>query len=189
MKNIKITFLLFLVLTIITGILYPFFTTIISHALFPYQASGSFIKDNKGKEIGSELIGQNFKGPTYFWPRPSVIDYNPMPSGGSNLSISGRALNKKMQERKAFFLKNNPNTKIVPADMLFASGSGLDSDISLASVEAQLSRIIKARHWSNKQKEQLVKLIKSITEKRDWSILGEPHINVLKLNLALDRIR
>lgn len=186
MKNFKIAILLFVVLTVLTGIIYPLLITVAGQLLFPYQANGSFVKNKAGKIIGSELIGQKFQNPKYFLARPSAIDYNPMPSGGSNLAIGSKALQKNIQDCKTQFLKQNPTVKKVPDDLLFASGSGLDPHISIAAANAQVDRIVKIRKWSAAKKQAVKNIINKLTEQRSWIILGEPRINVLKLNLALD---
>jgi K+-transporting ATPase ATPase C chain len=189
MKNLRISIVLFIILTILTGVVYPLTITLLAQFFFPHQANGGFVKDAQGKVIGSEFIGQNFTSPKYFWPRPSVIDYNPLPSGASNQAVSSKALQQKIEERQKNFLKQNPGVKIVPADLLFASGSGLDPHISSAAAKAQLERIARARHFSPKQREELLLLIKKSIEKREFLLLGELRINVLKINLALDRIK
>ncbi len=189
MKNIRITLLLFVVLTVLTGLIYPLAMTLISQTWFPHQSRGSLLTDQTGKVVGSDLIGQNFSDPKYFWPRPSAVSYNPMPSGGSNLAISGKAFQKAMADRKEQFLSANPTAKVVPADMLQASGSGLDPHISVAAAEAQVDRIAKARHFSADQQQKIEDLIKQLKEGRTFNLLGEPRINVLKLNLALNTLK
>ena len=188
MKNFKSAILLFLVLTVLTGIMYPVIVTIAGQTLFPYQTNGSFIKNKSGKVIGSELIGQKFQNQKYFISRPSAIDYNPMPSGGSNLAIDSKALQQNIQDRKTEFFKQNPTAKKIPDDLLFASGSGLDPEISVEAARAQVDRILKVRHWSQLQQTKIMALIETTTKKRDWLIFGEPRINVLKLNLTLDKM-
>ncbi|MDD5456953.1 MAG: potassium-transporting ATPase subunit KdpC [Candidatus Margulisbacteria bacterium] len=187
MKTIKSAFLLFLALTILTGLIYPLLITIASLKFFPEKAQGSLLTVNN-KIVGSSLIGQQFISPKYFWPRPSAIDYDPLPSGGSNLAISSKAMQKAIADRKASFLTNNFTAKEVPAEMLFTSGSGLDPHISLKAAELQVDRIIKARNWSEAEKKKIEGLIYKIAEARDFHVLGEPRVNVLKLNLALDTL-
>ena len=188
MKTLRITLVLFVVLTVVTGLIYPLAMTLLSQALFHHEAMGSFVKNSSGKIVGSELIAQSFKDPKYFWPRPSAIDYNPMPSGGSNLAISGKAFNKALADRKEQFISTNPSVKEVPADMLQTSGSGLDPHISVAAAKVQVDRIATARHFSVQQRKHLESLINSHIEGRTFNLLGEPRINVLKLNLALDSL-
>ena len=178
MKNFRIAILLFLTLTVLTGIIYPLLITGLAQLILPYQANGSFLQNSKGKIIGSELIAQKFQSPKYFWPRPSAIDYNPLPSGGSNLAVNSIALQKIMQGKP----------KNMPSDLVFASGSGLDPEIGISAVLFQVERINKARKFKPSQKQELKKLIEKLKEKRDLGILGEPRINVLKLNLLLDKL-
>jgi K+-transporting ATPase ATPase C chain len=189
MKNVRITLLLFVVLTVITGVFYPIVVTVAANTGFPSQASGSFVKDSSGNIVGSELIGQMFTDPKYFWPRPSAVDYNPMPSGASNLAVSGKALQKVMAERITAFFKANPTATEIPADTLFASGSGLDPHISVAAAKVQVDRVVKSRQLSSTQRLQIEALINKLKEGRSFFLLGEPRINVLKLNLALDSLK
>ena len=179
MKNFKIAILLFLSLTILTGVIYPFLITAAAQIFFREQANGSLLKSSQGEIVGSSLIAQKFQDRKYFWPRPSAIDYNPLPSGGSNLAVGSIALQK--------ILESKP--KNMPADLIFASGSGLDPEISIAAAMFQVERISKSRKFKPKQQQELKKLIGKLKEKRDLGILGEPRINVLKLNLALDKIQ
>lgn len=177
MKLIKTTFLFFVVMTIITGIVYPIVMTLFATAFFPYQANGSFVVKD-GKEVGSSLIAQKFAKPEYFWPRPSAVNYNPMPSGASNVAVSSKTFRKQLASRD----------RSLPAEMAMSSGSGLDPEISIASAVKQLDRVAKARHWTDLERKQALKLIKKIALGRDFRILGEPRINVLKLNLEVDKL-
>jgi len=185
-KSLKFLFLF----TILLGLLYPFAISITANIIFPQKAAGSFI-EIKGKTAGSELIGQSFSSDKYFWPRPSAIDYNPMPSGGSNLSPTSSVLKNRFDERKKNFLeKNYLNSKcIVPAEMLFASGSGVDPHISPEAAFLQAGRIIKARNFDGIKTDMLYKLIESSKETPQFGFLGKPVINVLLLNLKLDSIQ
>lgn len=183
---------MFLWLTILTGIIYPLVITGIAQLTMKKKADGGIIY-SQGKPIGAALISQKFVGEKYFWPRPSSQDYNPLPSGGSNLGPTSAALKKAVEERKAAILKasgtGTTNAAKIPSELLFASGSGLDPHISPAAAEFQIDRIIKARNMDPKNgKEALKKLIKYMTEDRQFGILGEPRINVLMLNMALDRM-
>ncbi len=180
MKNIITTLRLFITLSIITGVIYPLLITGVGRSFFAKEAGGSLVTVGD-KVIGSELIGQNFKDPKYFWPRPSSIDYNPMPSGGSNLGPISADLKKAYDERK------NGNNEI-PQDMLFASASGLDPHVSPAAAKYQASRVAEARAFSTEQISLLNLLIDKATEKRDLGFLGDERVNVLKLNFALDSI-
>jgi K+-transporting ATPase ATPase C chain len=180
-------FKMMLVLTVLTGLLYPGVVTGLCQVLFPARANGSLIVAN-GHAIGSELIGQNFKRPEYFQPRPSAAGndgYDPTASGASNLGPTNQKLADRVKDSVASFRKNNPDyTGPIPADLVTASGSGLDPDISPASVEAQAPRIARARGIPV---EQVRDLIASHTKERDLGFLGEPRVNVLEINRALDQ--
>ena len=180
-------FKMMLVLTVLTGLLYPGVVTGLCQVLFPARANGSLIVAN-GHAIGSELIGQNFKRPEYFQPRPSAAGndgYDPMASGASNLGPTNQKLADRVKDSVASFRKNNPDyTGPIPADLVTASGSGLDPDISPASAEAQAARIAKAR---GVPVEQVRNLIAGHTQGRDLGFMGDPRVNVLEINLALDQ--
>jgi potassium-transporting ATPase KdpC subunit len=179
-----------LVMTILTGIIYPLFMTGVAQVSFPSKANGSLImKDNK--IIGSELIGQNFDSNIYFWSRPSAIGYNPIPSGASNYGPTSDTLRKQVMKRRIFFSKSNSlsDTTVIPIEMIFASGSGLDPHISPKAALLQAERVAKARNYDNIQKQKVMQLIKNMTEKPQFSIFGEPRINVFELNLAIDNIK
>jgi K+-transporting ATPase ATPase C chain len=187
MKTIIQALKLFLIMTIITGMVYPILITVVGQTLFPEKANGSLIKFD-GKIIGSELLAQKFASDKYFWPRPSAIDYNPLPSGGSNLGPTSAALKDSVMMRKNVLEKVHPGEGKVPIDLLFASGSGLDPDISPQAAKFQIDRVVRARRLDNEGKNKLSKLIEKQIEQPDFGIFGEPRINVLKLNLALDSI-
>jgi K+-transporting ATPase ATPase C chain len=180
-------FKMMLVLTVLTGLLYPGVVTGLCQVFFPARANGSLVVAN-GHAIGSELIGQNFKKPEYFQPRPSAAGndgYDPMASGGSNLGPTSQKLADRVKDSVASFRKNNPDyTGPIPADLVTASGSGLDPDISPASAEAQAARIAKARGIPV---EQVRELIAGHTQGRDLGFMGDPRVNVLEINLALDQ--
>ena len=178
-----------LVMIILTGIIYPLVMTGISQVAFPSKSNGSLILKD-GKVIGSELIGQKFDSTIYFWSRPSAIGYNPVPSGASNYGPTSDTLKKLVNARKEYFAKNNSvsNLTDVPLEMIFASGSGLDPHISPAAAQLQIERVAQARHFDNNQKQKLVETVKNLTEKPQFLILGEERINVLNLNIALDKI-
>lgn len=178
---------LFLILTIITGVIYPMFTTLIGQIAFSEKANGSLVKAN-GKIIGSSLIGQKFKDDRYFWPRPSAIDYNPLPSGGSNLGPTSAALKDSVTVRRDAMERANPGSVTVPIDLLFASGSGLDPDISPQAARFQIDRVAHARGLDNNDKIRLIELVEKHIKQPDFGIFGEPRINVLKLNMALDSV-
>ena len=167
----------FVFFTLLTGVLYPLAVSGIGNLLFPYRASGSLISQN-GKIVGSELIGQKFTDPKHFWPRPSAIDYNPQPSGGSNLAPSSADFRSAVEGRKAQGLTH---------DMLYTSGSGLDPHVSPAAAFDQVDRIAAARGLDDEGKKALHRLVQSHAEGRQFGVLGEETVNVLMLNIALDR--
>src|SRR5713226_10285893 len=176
-----------LFMTIVLGVLYPLAMTGISQALFHRQANGSLIKVGD-KVIGSDLIGQNFTKPEYFQPRPSAAGndgYDATASGGSNYGPTNQKLIDRVKASVDKFRKENPDFQgPIPADLVTASASGLDPHISPASAEAQAPRVAKARGVAV---ERVNRLMAQFTERPDLGILGEPRINVLMLNLELDR--
>ena len=175
-----------LMLTILTGLLYPGLVTGICQVIFPNQANGSLILKN-GHVIGSALIGQSFTRREYFQPRPSAAGndgYDPTASGGSNLGPTSQKLADRVKSSIAQFRKDNPDfTGPIPADLLTASGSGLDPHLSPASISAQAPRVAVARGISINQIQQLAS---EFTEGRELGFLGEPRVNVMRLNIALD---
>ncbi len=190
MKTFIIALKLFLVLTVITGVIYPLVVTMFAQMIFPSKANGSLVvRDNR--IIGSELIGQQFDSAIYFTPRPSAVSYNPLPSGGSNYPVNSKKLVEQVCLRKAQFISMNhlDSNVIVPAEMLFASGSGLDPHISPESALMQVDRIAKARNFNPNQKQQLLQCVNDFTEAPQFLILGDKRVNVFLLNLATDNIR
>ena len=178
---------IFLLMTFLTGVIYPLFITLIGQVIFPNQSNGSLIiKD--GNIIGSELLGQNFADSIYFHPRPSVINYNPIPSGASNLGLSSALLKEQVDNRKIEFRKNNllSDSIIIPSEMLFASGSGVDPHISIEAAKLQINRIIKSRNLNTDKSKLLYNLIDSLSEYPQFGVLGNQVVNVLSLNLKLD---
>jgi potassium-transporting ATPase KdpC subunit len=174
-------------LTVLTGLIYPAVVTGLCQVLFRHQANGSLLVQN-GQTVGSLLLGQNFTRPEYFHPRPSAAGndgYDPTASSGSNLGPTSQKLYDRVKGSAEQFRKDNPDyTGPIPADALTASGSGLDPQISVANASAQAARVAKARGLS---RSMIDSLIASTTEGRDLGFLGEPRVNVLKLNLELDR--
>lgn len=174
---------------VVTGLFYPLAITGVAQLIFPYQANGSVIKvDNK--IVGSSLIGQQFDAPDYFWGRPSATagqPYNAAASGGSNLSVLNPALTDAVSQRVQTLQAADPgNTTPIPVDLVTSSASGLDPNISVAAAEYQASRVASARGISIETVNQLI--VKN-TQPRWLGIFGEPVVNVLKLNLALDGLQ
>jgi K+-transporting ATPase ATPase C chain len=189
-KQIIISVRLFLIFTVVTGIIYPLIITGISKIFFHEEAEGSLVKEND-IIIGSGLIGQEFDSIAYFWSRPSAMSYQPLPSGGSNYSWSDQRLKALVAERKKAFIRGNMlnDTTSIPVEMLFASASGLDPHISSRATFLQAERVARARNFNDDQKQKLAGLIVKMTEKPQFSIFGEERINVFLLNLELDKIR
>jgi K+-transporting ATPase ATPase C chain len=197
LKELRSALVIFAALTVITGLIYPLAMTGAAQVLFPYQAQGSRIELG-GKTIGSALIGQSFTADRYFHGRPSATTapdpkyasktmaapYNAVNSMGSNLGPTSKALADRLQQEVAALKAENPSAT-VPVDLVTTSGSGLDPDISPQAARFQVSRVAKARNLPEAEVEIL---IESRIEGRDLGFLGEPRVNVLKLNLALDRM-
>jgi potassium-transporting ATPase KdpC subunit len=175
------------VLSALTGVVYPLVTWGIAQLAFPRTANGSLIVQN-GKVVGSALIGQPFDDPKYFWSRPSATSpqpYNGAASAGSNLGPRNPALADAVKDRiKALRDADPGNDAMVPVDLVTASGSGLDPEISVAAAEYQMTRVAKARALSV---DSVRAIVSQNTAGRMFGILGEPRVNVVKLNLALDR--
>jgi potassium-transporting ATPase KdpC subunit len=190
MKNDSLSLVkLFLVLTVITGICYPLFITAYAHVCFPVKAKGDAITVN-GKVVGAKMIGQKFTDAKYFQSRPSAIDYNPMPTGASNLSITTDSLKNLYLQRKNEFVKFNrlSGSAVVPSEMLFASGSGVDPHISKESAILQVDRIASVRKFGIDKRNELYRLIDRRAFQRVFGIAGEELINVLELNVQLDEL-
>lgn len=187
LKTTRIALKIFLFFTVVTGIIYPLLVTGIVQVVFPAQANGSLIiVDNK--TVGSELIGQEFDSAIYFTSRPSAISYIPLPSGGSNYGLTNSKLKSLVIERKNQFIAVNgiDSLTFIPAEMLFASASGLDPHISQSAALLQVDRIAKARNLNPVQKQKLVQSIKTLTEPPQFFCFGEERLNVLILNLKLN---
>lgn len=178
---------LFILLSIVTGLIYPLLTTVVATPLFGDQAAGSIVNDKDGKPIGSKLIGQNFTDAKYFWGRPSATSpqpYNGAASGGSNQGPLNPALVDAVKARiEALKAADPANTRPIPADLVTASGSGLDPHISPAAAAYQAERVARARGI---RIDAVAALVAEHTEDRQLGLFGEPRVNVLALNLALD---
>jgi potassium-transporting ATPase KdpC subunit len=186
-RQLRPALTLLFVFTVALGIVYPSAVTAVAQLVFPHQANGSLI-ERGGKIVGSELIGQPFTGPRYFVGRPSAtapFPCNAAASSGSNMGISNPALREAAVARLTTLRQYDPqNKESVPVDLVTASGSGLDPQISPAAAEFQVSRVARARGMSE---EAVRDLVQRSTEERQLGVLGEPRVNVLQLNLALDK--
>src|SRR5947199_3909474 len=173
---------------ILTGIIYPYVVTGLAQILFPWRANGSLVTDERGQMVGSELIGQGFTHPTYFQPRPSAAGekgYDAAASSGSNLGPTSKKLQDRIKEDLKRLKEENPDASSpVPADLVTASGSGLDPHLSPQGALWQVPRVAKARGISP---ERVQAVVEANVEGRTFGILGEPRVNVLLVNLALDR--
>lgn len=180
---------LFVLLSAVTGVLYPLAVTGVGQGLFPKQAAGSLI-ERDGKVVGSELVGQSFTSPKYFWGRPSAtgpMANNAGGSSGSNQGPLNPALKDAVKSRVEALRAADPgNNAPVPADLVTASASGLDPHITTAAARYQAARVARER---NLAMQEVQRLIDANTEARDLAVLGEPRVNVLKLNLALDKAK
>ncbi len=188
MNQVKTTLKLFAILMVLVGVIYPVAVTALAQLFFPKEAGGSLLYDSGGNLTGSALIGQPFSDPKYFWSRPSATSdypYNPMASGGSNLGPTNKVLIEQISNRTEQ-LKSSGIQAPVPSDLVEASASGLDPQISMQSALVQIPRVARARNLSE---EVVRKLVLEHVEERQFGFLGEQRINVLKLNLALDSMK
>jgi K+-transporting ATPase ATPase C chain len=188
-RQFKIAIIFLGVFTVITGVVYPLIVTGVAQAFFHHQTNGSLIVSD-GKTVGSELIGQPFSDPAYFWGRLSAtspVPYNAASSSGSNYGPENPALQDEVQARIDALKAVDPDNKLpIPVDLVTSSGSGLDPDISIAAAEYQINRVARYR---NLTVDQVTALVKEFTTGRQFGILGEPRVNVLQLNLALDNLK
>lgn len=185
MKKIWNSVRMFLFLALLTGIIYPLLITVFAQLTMKQKADGDFLY-SKEKIVGATLIAQKFEGDQYFWARPSAVDYNPLPSGGSNLGPTSADLKKAVEERQDKIIKAHGVDKDkIPAELLFASGSGLDPHINVSTAYFQIERIAKSRGIEGKD---IKKLVDTMSIKPGFGLFGEAYVNVLMLNLALDKL-
>ncbi|MCC7448235.1 MAG: potassium-transporting ATPase subunit KdpC [Anaerolineae bacterium] len=193
-RQLKTAFLMLVILTALTGVLYPLVITVAAGVIFPNQANGSLQTVN-GNVVGSSLIGQGNTDPRYFWSRPSAVNYmipsspdQPGSSGGSNAGPTSKKLQDDVKQREAAFRAANhvPDNVPIPPEMLFASGSGLDPHISPDAARLQVDRVAAARSIA---RDKVAALVEQYVEMPQFGLLGQPRVNVLMLNLALDRLQ
>lgn len=184
MTQIKIPFLMFCTMTILTSVAYPLLITLVAQVSMPQQANGSLIH-KQDRIIGSSLIAQPFTGQQYFWPRPSSIDYNPALSGGSNLGPTSKKLKETVIERvKKIQAITKGDAASIPSELVYASGSGLDPHISISAAYFQIPRIAKARSISE---DQIKSVVDALRQGRQGAFKNSNYVNVLELNLAIDQ--
>lgn len=183
MKKVWDNMRMFLWMTLLTGLIYPLLITGIAQFTMKQKADGDFVSI-KDKIVGASLIAQKFESNAYFWGRPSSIDYNPLPSGGSNLGPTSAILRRVVDERRRNILQSQLAIKEIPSELLFASGSGLDPHISIQTAYFQIKRIAQARGLEYRK---IKELIDTFTIPPSLGFIGNPYVNVLLLNLALDK--
>lgn len=190
MKTLFRAIKIFLAFTVLTGIVYPLLVTGIAQVCFPGKANGSLLTVD-GKEAGSSLIGQQFDSLIYFSSRPSAVSYNPLPSGGTNYGLTNLKLKQLVDERKKQFIAINglDSLTTIPSEMLFASASGLDPHISPEAAHMQAERVARARNFNLIQKQKLFEFIDAQTKAPQLLCLGEKRVNVLLLNLEVDKLK
>jgi potassium-transporting ATPase KdpC subunit len=182
-KNLITAVLMTIATTVLLGILYPLVVTGLAQLFFPQKANGQLVEAN-GKVVGSRLLAQSFTSPGYFHPRPSAVNYDPTNSNGSQLGPTNHALIDRVKADTSSLQAENPGAP-VPIDLVTTSASGLDPDITPAAAEFQVPRVAKERGMSE---DAVRKIVREHTEQRELGFLGEPRVNVLDLNLALDRL-
>lgn len=183
MKTLRTAFQMLLLLMVITGVVYPLLVTGLAQLFFPAQANGSLLYQN-GKPVASVLLAQNMTKSSYFWPRPSAGNFDAMASGGSNYGQTSPALMQQWQTRIQYWQQASGNTKPVPAELIQASASGLDPQISVAAAYYQLNRVAQSRGWPEKR---VAAMIEQQIDRSSWFAAGAPMINVMSLNLSLDQ--
>lgn len=188
MKTLLQSCMIFVVMTVLTGLAYPFLVTGAGQTLFPDEANGQII-NRDGKAVASNILAQKITSPSYFWPRPSAVDYNARASSGSNLGPTSADLKKLYEERRKALIEAHPDQGEPPQDLLFASASGLDPEISPAAAVYQLNRVANARNLNEEQKEKLKSLIQQYTQGPTLGFMGDSRLNVMELNFALDRMK
>ncbi len=188
LRQLRPAVMILALMTLLTGVIYPLVVTAAAQVLFPAQANGSLVTIND-TVVGSSLIGQNWNDdPRYFWSRPSAVNYNPLPSSGSNLAPTSATLQEAVNTRATAFTTANSMTtalELVPTDMLFASGSGLDPHISPETARLQVRRVAANRGI---EQDILIDLVNSMVEMPQLGLLGQERVNVLLLNLVLDAL-
>lgn len=184
MKTFREALVVFVAMTILTGVAYPLAMTLVGQTVFSYKANGSLI-ERDGKIVGSELIGQAFTGSHYFWSRPSAASYNGGASTGSNLGPTNPAQLEAVKQRAADLKAAHSVDAKVPIDLVTASASGLDPNITPAAADYQIARVAQAR---NLEEQKVRELVAAHTQGRTFGVLGEPRVNVLQLNMALDAL-
>jgi potassium-transporting ATPase KdpC subunit len=190
LQQLRPALVILALLTLLTGIAYPLAVTAVAQVAFPWQANGSLVSVD-GRVVGSALIGQANADARYFWPRPSAIDYNPLPSGGSNWGPTSAALQKAAADRAAQLRATYHLAADVPLppDLIFASGSGLDPHISPEAARLQIDRVAQARQFTTAQRAALAALVEQSIEPPQAGLWGQPRVNVLLLNLAVDGLK
>lgn len=185
MRELLVALRVAAVTLVLTGLLYPFAVTGLAALLFPHRAEGSLVRDERGRTVGSELIGQGFSRPWYFQPRPSAVGWDAAASGGSNLGPTSRKLRERASAELARLRRENPEASgPVPAELVTTSASGLDPHLSPEAAAWQVPRVARARGVAT---ERVQAILEERLEGRELRFLGEPRVNVLLLNLALDR--
>jgi K+-transporting ATPase ATPase C chain len=188
MKTFVQSFMMLLGLTILTGVIYPLAVTAAGNIFYKDRVHGQIVR-NQDQPVASRLIAQKITSLKYFWPRPSAADYNAAASAASNLGPTSADLKKLYDERKKSLMAAHPDDGEPPQDLLFASGSGLDPEISPAAAFYQLNRVAKARNLNPEQSARLKTLVESLVQKPTLGFLGDSRLNVMDLNLALDSMK